>query len=736
MKKLLISAWLILSIALPISLDAAEKQQSWLILWYLCGSDLESQHGAATADIAEILEAKIPDNVKIVIQTGGSNQWQNEVVKSNKIGRYLVENGDITLLEELPDASMGDPSTLESFVKFGLDKYPTDRKMFIFWNHGAGSAGGVSFDERHDMDSLTLDEISQSFANLAAQNYPVKFDIMGFDACLMATLDTAVNLIDYGNYMVASQAVEPGLGWSYTDWLNTLSKNTNISSLDLSKAIVDSYSAGIENGGEGGTQTLSVINLQKIKPVFYYYNMLGLDYVKIYSKNHSVLTKYSKSVKNSEVFDNGMVDLTDVLKGLQNNIPSLADKTQNVLAALDDAIVYNKTGNYSNANGLSIFYPLEQEPEPGYNMSASAQLMQTTFDDTFKVFNYVRAGVLDSNDASRKYQQLEAFLNENESYFLTVAEEEQAPAPAEEPAPSEESNATEEEATEEEPTEEIAEEAPAEETAPAHSNGGNMLSLFQNAVDNLNAAPNGSNASGAIAGQLQNVFAGIEFTKSDLSSLANQPVDFDKEGDFAIKLTEKQMDLIDSVAFNLYFLAREDNLFIELGSDANLNADWDKGTFSAKFNGFWPCMDGHILKIDIEYIGEEFYRYNVPIKVNGVRADMSVVYDFKDEQYHIHSIKKHVASNIPERNTIKLKKGDKITTVLLASALDSDEDSKEVDVDTFTYNDETKIIDEDLGDGVFRLEFVFTGADGTKVTSNIVESEIKGEEINNSILED
>ena len=45
---------------------------SWAIYWYLCGSDLESDGGFATGDLSELMEADLPENVTVVIETGGA----------------------------------------------------------------------------------------------------------------------------------------------------------------------------------------------------------------------------------------------------------------------------------------------------------------------------------------------------------------------------------------------------------------------------------------------------------------------------------------------------------------------------------------------------------------------------------------------------------------------------------------------------------------------------------------
>lgn len=46
---------------------------SWAVYWYLCGSDLESGGGFATTDLSEMMEVELPENITVVIQTGGAS---------------------------------------------------------------------------------------------------------------------------------------------------------------------------------------------------------------------------------------------------------------------------------------------------------------------------------------------------------------------------------------------------------------------------------------------------------------------------------------------------------------------------------------------------------------------------------------------------------------------------------------------------------------------------------------
>ena len=68
------------------------EEGSWSIYWYLCGSDLESGGGFATYDLSELMEVELPENVNVVIETGGSSEWQNDVVDAYHLQRWLYSS--------------------------------------------------------------------------------------------------------------------------------------------------------------------------------------------------------------------------------------------------------------------------------------------------------------------------------------------------------------------------------------------------------------------------------------------------------------------------------------------------------------------------------------------------------------------------------------------------------------------------------------------------------------------
>lgn len=77
---------------------------------------------------------------------------------------------------------------------------PADRYMLIFWNHGGGSTSGVCFDETADYDGLTIHEINDVLYNFTEANPDFHLDLIGFDACLMATYEAAAHMQYYADF--------------------------------------------------------------------------------------------------------------------------------------------------------------------------------------------------------------------------------------------------------------------------------------------------------------------------------------------------------------------------------------------------------------------------------------------------------------------------------------------------------------------------------------------------------
>ena len=309
------------------------------------------------------MDVRLPENIQVVIQTGGATDWTRKEMEPDRIGRYLYDSNGLTLLEELPQANMGEAETLESFLRFCTENYPADRTMVLFWNHGGGSVNGAAFDANYYFDSLTIDEFRKAFESaceLDTNNPP--FDIIGFDACLMATIDVASTFCDVGRYLVASEELEPGNGWYYSGWLQGLADDPGMDGEVLGRVICDSYVEGCKKEGTADEITLSVTDLSKVKDLLQAYNNMGTDALLAVVDDPAFFTNFGRGAFRSENYggnteEQGYTNMVDLGHLARNNDHLLPKSTADVQKKLADCVVYKVNGPYrSQASGLSCYY--------------------------------------------------------------------------------------------------------------------------------------------------------------------------------------------------------------------------------------------------------------------------------------------------------------------------------------------------------------------------------------------
>ena len=341
---------------------AAPSEGSWSVYWYLCGSDLETNHGCATTDLQEMLEVQLPENVNVVIQTGGARVWQNENMDPSKLQRWLYNSEGLQLLEEQDTANMGDAQTLYEFLDFANTNYPADKVAVTFWIHGGGSVTGAAFDEIHGLDSLDLAEMYQAFDAVWPANADAPaLELVGFDTCLMATVDVASVFQAFSKYLVASQEVEPGNGWLYSGWLQKLAEDPSMEGDDLGIAICNTYYEGCEAVGTQDQTTLSVTDLTRLTPLLEAYEAFGQEAFVAAAQDPGFFALLGRAASQSENYGGNtkeqgytnMVDLGHLARQTAWMLPS----AQSVSDALADCVIYQVGGIYrAEATGLSCYY--------------------------------------------------------------------------------------------------------------------------------------------------------------------------------------------------------------------------------------------------------------------------------------------------------------------------------------------------------------------------------------------
>ncbi len=352
------------------SATQGNQETEWAIYWYLCGSDLESGGGSASIDLFELTEAVLPENVKIIIQTGGASTWQNDFVDPNFIERYVYDSNGLEKVEQMSLSSMGSADTLSDFLSFAKNNYPAKKTMFLFWNHGGGTVSGAESDELFQGDALDLREMYSAFSSnyeLSEENPP--FDIIGFDTCLMATVDVAFVFSDIGKYLVASQELEPSNGWNYTDMASSLVLNPKMDAETFGKVICDTYQAGCESVGTADDITLSLTNLSKIGPLLGAYEDFGKEALASACMDSSFFSYFGRIALSTENYggntkEQGFTNMVDLGHLARRSEELLPETSMNVLKELENCVIYKVSGPYrKESTGLSCYYSFNGDIE-------------------------------------------------------------------------------------------------------------------------------------------------------------------------------------------------------------------------------------------------------------------------------------------------------------------------------------------------------------------------------------
>ena len=330
-------------------------QDKVTIMIYMCGTDLESQSGMASSDLQEMASAKFGDNVNILVYTGGCRSWKINGISNSTQQIYQIKSGKLSRLEDnLGSKAMTSPETLGAFIQYCGKNFPANRNELILWDHGGGSVTGYGYDEtQKNAGSMSLAGISR-----ALQMGGMKFDFIGFDACLMATAENALMLDDYADYLIASEETEPGIGWYYTNWLSKLGSNTSMSTLDIGKNIVDDFVSACGQQCRGQQTTLSVIDLAEFAhTVPEKLSAFASDISKeLTNKNFKEVSDARYAAR--EFAQSNRIDQVDLVDLAQN---MKSDEGKELAKAITDAVKYNRTStNMTHAYGVSIYFPYRQ----------------------------------------------------------------------------------------------------------------------------------------------------------------------------------------------------------------------------------------------------------------------------------------------------------------------------------------------------------------------------------------
>ena len=370
-KALFCILLLILTLALG---SAAAREKTTTVLVYMCASDMPD---AAIEDLYEMADVDNGDDINIVVLAGGTKSWDLEDFKDGSRNLLVLRDGDLETLEDWGRASMGKADTLTEFLQYGMTEYPADRTVVVLWDDGCGAEGGICFDKTARDDGLTIVEIDEALRKLQKQLPDFHINIFGCDACMMASYEIAAMLANYPiDYYVASEELEPGIGWYYTGWLDLLAEDPSMSDEDLCMAIIDTYMDESLADEPDDYLTLSAVSLAHVGALQdsmerFANIMIG----QIENGNLSAVRRGRSRLYTFGSFDDGswdMVDLGAALDAFAQFDPDNAAEAKNRLAK---TVLYSaQTDNLDTCSGLSVLIPQDtahefDEFEAGFSLT-------------------------------------------------------------------------------------------------------------------------------------------------------------------------------------------------------------------------------------------------------------------------------------------------------------------------------------------------------------------------------
>lgn len=355
--------------------------REWNILVYLGGdNNLEAR---CLDDLRELKAVGSSETVAVAAQI---DRMSDAVTR-----RYLLSTDTALaddVAQELAEVNTGDPAALVDFVRWAAGACPARRTALVLGSHGDGwkdvdiyraaVSVGIPAEEalaatsrgQEDSDpplprALFLSSIRQILTSPAEERAIMydntardfldtlelhralcqlagelgkPFDLVGFDACLMSSLEIAFQLQDVCQVLVGSQNNEPGSGWPYEQILGGLVASPGSGPEHLGESIVAAFTNHYLSSPARDFVTLSAVRCTGVAALAAAVDVLADRLIDELASNDSFLVALMSIQRHVTRFsDRDQVDLLHLARLLAER--SEAPATQAAAAAVEGLIL-------------------------------------------------------------------------------------------------------------------------------------------------------------------------------------------------------------------------------------------------------------------------------------------------------------------------------------------------------------------------------------------------------------
>lgn len=343
-----------------------DPEREWTIACFM-GSDNDLEL-SALLDLEEMQEGMPEKGVELLlVMDRAEGHWSDEPLDWTDSAVFRLRPGARELLLEPGELDMTSALTLAEFLAATFRAYPARHYAVFFWDHGNGWDGMIVDEDipGHQGPMLMgIDALRMGLLAGMVRGGVPRIDLVAFDACLMAHLETALGLADLVDMMVASQAVVAGTGFPYRDVLPLFAEDRLVP--DLAAGMVAAYGDFYDAAGDVAS-TLSAIDLSQAAPLAAEVEELAEALLAGAEEHWPALARalfyaenYESRVERTLPAAKASIDLLDVVRRLRRgaSFSPRAELSLSLERALEDAVLVGYEGvDRRLSHGLSIYGP-------------------------------------------------------------------------------------------------------------------------------------------------------------------------------------------------------------------------------------------------------------------------------------------------------------------------------------------------------------------------------------------
>jgi len=320
------------------SFDVSFTKPKWLfIVWMAADNNL---YYYSEDDLSEMRNAS--GSVSVVVVYDGIGIGDGMLVLDES-GNFQAVVGTMGI-----DFNSGSYTNLEAWLEMILNQFDADHYALVIWDHGSAWIGDsyyistkvIGYDDFQGT-AIAVSNLRKALENALSGD---KLDILGFDACLMGSLEVIYELRNTADYIVASSFNEPAEGWDYS-FLGEIAPDST--PLDVARMIVDSYREYYSSDTYQNELSLAVYDTSQVEVFVSDLNLFISDLKADLSKVDAV---YSDVVK-SYIDDYNQTVLVDLGDFIDRWVSSSRITTAPDLSSV---VVYS----YGEIAGKTLSFPI------------------------------------------------------------------------------------------------------------------------------------------------------------------------------------------------------------------------------------------------------------------------------------------------------------------------------------------------------------------------------------------